>query len=312
MDDFLAELEASFTNLGSNKHWKRQIGDVTLWFSPITMHGQTKVTELLNSADTMGMNVINETKRVTLSYSIVGINDLDLREYRDTTPRFPLPGKDGKMTKVTLDRYLYHKMLNWSSQFVDDAFSVLTDLIETDQKENLKNIKFENAKNAETELAELEARASFLRQELGKPQLVEAKPEPEKTDEDLEIDETLATTEATSTKPVVEVEFDPFSKVDSTFRNKPVVKSVEAPVPASPPPVATPVVTAPPAISDPEELVFERQVKDKHGNVINAYVPTPGVSNEVIEAPTSPVRSGNPVVDPPVVNRNPRFSPPSR
>jgi hypothetical protein len=121
------------------------------------------------------MNVINETKRVTLSFSIVGINELDLREYRDNIPRFPGISKDGSKVKVTLDRYIYNKMTYWGAQYIDDVFSVFADLIETDQKENLKNIKFENAKDPESELEELQKKVDELREALGKPRLVEEK-----------------------------------------------------------------------------------------------------------------------------------------
>lgn len=298
-DDLFAELERNLTNVGSNKVWKRQIGDFTVWFSPITLQGQEKVSELLGNSEKIGLNIINETKRITLSYSIVGINDVDLREYRDNQPHFPVIGRDGKHTKVSLDKYLYIKMQDWSAQFIDDAFSILSDLFESDQKENLKNIKFENAKDPNDELLELEARVSELRENLGKPQLVE------KTKVDVKPAEPV--------KPVVQprvdepepsdVEFDPFMKVSGS-----VPRGVEKPdiTRNDNKPVAPPVRTI------PDIPVLDRTFKDANGNVINAYVPNPSVPNEVIESPTVPVRVPPPVINPTVQNHNPRFSPPSR
>lgn len=299
MEDFFAELDASLSNVGSTKLWKRTIGDVVIWMSPITLHGQQKVTEVLNSPDSVGINVINETKRITLSFSIVGINDLDMREYRDNVPRFPVQGKDGKTVKVTLDKYLYQKMTNWSAQFIDDTFAVLADLLESDQKENLKNIKFENQKNSETELTELEARVSVLRSELGKPQLVESKPnEPEV--QVAAVSETPQESPATSTKPVVEVDFDPFAKMNTNVVS-PAVASPAAsmPIPEIPDNIA----------AKAQSTTMDKQVRDKEGNLINAFVSNPSGVDEVLESRAESVPA-RPVIDPPVMNRNPRFSPP--
>ena len=293
MDDFLADLERNITNLGSSKYWKKQIGDVVLWLSPITLHGQERVNEILANSENLGMNVINETKRVTLSFSIVGINDIDLREYRNNQPIFPSIGKDGKPTKVALDKYIYNKMQAWSSQFIDDVFSVMADLIQTEQKENLKNIKFENAKDPEEELAELESRVAELRENLGKPQLVEAKKVEEKEPEEAPVINQLPS------RDVVEVDFDPFAKVTKQ-------------APASVPGQSQPQVPIPQPQAPVPQTPIERIVKDPNGNPINAFTSSPSVPNEVVEAPSIQVKSPPPVIDPVVVNRNPRFSPPTR
>jgi hypothetical protein len=289
MDDFLAELERNISNIGSSKCWKREVGDVVLWYSPITLHGQEKVNELLSNADGLGMNIINETKRITLSFSIVGINDIDLRDFRDNVPRFPIT-KDGKHTKVTLDRYIYQKMISWSSQFVDDAFSVLADLVETDQKSNLKNIKFENAKDPKTELRELEARVSELRSSLDMPRLVEEVLKPDPTPQEPEDSEN-------EPKNVMSVDFDPFSRLMPQKATEPVETPVSvvapAPSPANPPPL-------------------DRTVRDNKGNVVQAYSATPSIPEEVIESPRPSTKGPAPVIDSGFVNRNPRFSPPSR
>jgi len=288
MDDFLAELERNISNIGSSKCWKREVGDVVLWYSPITLHGQEKVNELLSNAEGLGMNIINETKRITLSFSIVGINDIDLREFRDNVPRFPV-NKDGKNTKVTLDRYIYQKMISWSSQFVDDAFSVLADLVETDQKSNLKNIKFENAKDPRTELKELEARVGELRSTLEMPRLVEEVLKPDPTPQE-------SPDSVSDTKNVMSVDFDPFSRLMPQKAQEPIV-------------TPAPTVTAPPPVTPPP---LDRSIRDSKGNIVQAYSATPSIPEEVIESPRPSLKGPAPVIDSGLVNRNPRFSPPSR
>ena len=297
MDDFLAELEQNFSNVGSTKLWKKQIGDTLLWLAPITLYGQEKVTELLGNADSMGMNIINETKRITLSFTIVGINEVDLREYRDNVPRFPITGKDGKPAKVTLDRYIFHKMQMWSAQFMDDAFSILADLVETEQKENLKNIKFENAKDPAIELIELENRVNDIRASLNKPSLVEKTTEPSAEPSSNEFFKAKAETPPAPVKDVVEVDFDPFARIASSTPSKPAVMP------------STPQVQ--PASPDQGQAspVLDKIVRDKDGNPVNAYVSNPSIPNEILESPKSSSITAS-LIDPPAINRNPRFSPP--
>lgn len=171
--EFLQQLEEQFTNVGVEKIWKRKIGERTIWFSPISNVGQEKVNQTLSRQD-LGPNILIESKKVTLSFSIVGIDDVDLTDYRNAGPVFPSVNKEGKTVKVSLDMYIYNKFRTWGGQFIEDAFDIFADLMETYTKENLKDIKFDNAKDPAVELAELEERVSELRKVLGKPDLVES------------------------------------------------------------------------------------------------------------------------------------------
>jgi hypothetical protein len=169
----LLELEQAFTNVGREEIWEKQIGDHSIKLSPISFPAQEKVNEVLSNK-ALGNNVVAETKRVTLSHSIVGLDGIDLTKYREAGPVFTiLDRKSGKNLKVVLDRYVYEKLNTWSAQYIDDLFEVYADLNESHQKSNLKNIKFENLKEPQIELLELEERVSELRRQLGKPQLIE-------------------------------------------------------------------------------------------------------------------------------------------
>lgn len=173
MENIFEELERSFNRVGLERLWKRRVGGVTLWFSPISLSGQEKVSELLTNSAAIGSSLVYETKRMSLSHSIVGFNELDLRPYKDGSPCVPSLGKDGKPTKITLDKFIYNKLGTWSAQLVDDAFAIYADILETHQKENLDGVVFENRKDPEVELKELEQKVAELREQLGKPQLVE-------------------------------------------------------------------------------------------------------------------------------------------
>lgn len=305
MDDFLADLERNITNLGSTKHWKRQFGDTTIWLSPITLFGQERVNETINSAnENAGLNLINETKRVTLSHSIVGINDIDLREYRDSVPRFPSSSKDGKIVKVTLDKYVYNKMITWGAQLVDDIFSVFADLIESEQKENLKNIKFENAKDPLEELEELEAKVAVMRESLGKPPLVEKPEEPEVPEAPaVGKGKSSPLSSVSASKEIVEVDFDPFAKIASPSEaaKSPAESRVIPPIVAP----STPNTSAPADVSP-------RTMTDSTGNAVPIYRSSPSISEDILEAPSAKPVAGPPVIDSVQVNKNPRFSPQSR
>ena len=189
-------------------------------------------------------------------------------------------------------------MSGWSSQFIDDCFSVLADLLETDQKTNLKEIKFENAKDPREELKELESRVRDLRESLSMPSLVEAPrrlAEEEEPDEEIKIQAPVNKPRPVESKPVMEVEFDPFAKL----MTRPDVS-------IPPPPVATD--SAPVMMSQSSD----RTIRDEKGNLVQAYVPNPSVPNEIIESPKMQTKAGGPIIDPMIPNRNPRFSPPSR
>lgn len=172
MTDFLDELESSLSKIGTQKLYKKMVGGHLLWFSPVTLEGQERITELMSNASNVGVNIIHETKRTTLANSLVGIDGTDLRPYRDGPPTLTIHTPGSGRVKVSLEKFLYHKMGGWSSQFIDDAFTVYADIIETDQKENLKDIVFENLKSPRDEHDELLAKVQKLRSELGMPPLV--------------------------------------------------------------------------------------------------------------------------------------------
>ncbi len=288
MTDFIDELEKSISNVGASTVWKRKIGETTLWFSPITLYGQEKVTEFLNSADDASIAVIHETKRMSLSHAIVGINEHDLRPYKEGTPALPITGRDGKPTKVSLDKYLHAKIINWSAQFVDDAFSVYADLIESLQKKNLEDIKFENTKSPEEELSELEERVATIRLGLGKPPLVEMKME--------EVQESVSPTEQES-KPLpgeaVEVSYDPFAKIaDKTSQL-----------------VASSVTPQSTVVQEPSRPDFAP--KNSPLTVQDLEEPESSSSVQVIDNRATVTRSA-PMINEAVLNRNPMFNPGKR
>ena len=156
--DFISDLDTTLSNVGTDVHWKRKVGSLELWISPLSITGQEKVTAAVNKAE-LGTNIVGESKRVTLSNSIVGVNEKDLRSYRGGAPAFPSRTKEGKLVNVRLEEYLYSKMANWSAQYIDDVFAVYADLMETFSKEN----KFE-MRYIQADLADRNARATLIEQ----------------------------------------------------------------------------------------------------------------------------------------------------
>lgn len=186
MDEtFFQELDSHISNIGSDKIWKRTIGDIEIWFTPISYTGQGKAMDKLLSD---GEGTLAETKRLSLANSIVGIGQFDLRKYRHAGPVFPIWIRDeeGKrvQAKVDLQKYVYDKISGWDSEFVDVAYKVFADLMEGHSKFLVKDIKFENLKSPTEELAELDQRVAELRDSLGLPQLVE--PEKILSEEEIE------------------------------------------------------------------------------------------------------------------------------
>ena len=163
--DFLKELDDKFSNVGREQLWKKKIGKHTIWFSPPSQDDQMKINETMSSDD-LGVHLLSEVKKQTLSLAIVGIDDLDLTKTRMIGP-IPHPKKKGESVNLPLDKFLLVKIGQWGAQFVDDAFKVFADLMESHEKENLKNITFENLKDPAVELAEAEARVDELRETLG-------------------------------------------------------------------------------------------------------------------------------------------------
>lgn len=337
--DFFKQLEESFSNVGADECWKRDVGGRTVWFSPISVNGQAKVQDALVSKD-LGANAINESKRITLCHAIVGIGDVDLREYRNSGPVFgPIPDPRDPKKKQMLDLagYVYMKMATWGSQWLDDAFTVFADLMESHQKENVKNVKFENSKNPAEELGELMLRVTELRMQLGLPPLVEQERKPGDVDEVKEFERQMeeearlaeekeaqrSAREQEQQEEPPAVPFDPFKPVAPPAPDvraaqppRPVPEPVERP-PA--PPAPTPVVTVPvPVLAQPRaQGVAPRPIAsfDEGGppqsTAQTPFQAAPSVPHEVIEQQAPRVQTAPPVIDPLLAGRNPRFRPPS-
>ena len=283
------ELEQAFTNVGRNEIWEREVGDHKIKLSPISFPAQEKVNEVLSNK-LLGNNVVVETKRVTLSHSILGIDAIDLAKYQDSGPIFSITDRKlGKQVKVTLDKYIYEKMNSWSAQYIDDLFEVYADLNESHQKSNLKNIKFENLKDPQIELLELEERVSELRKQLGKPQLTEAPIEP--VGEPPEAEE--------SDEEPLEDEFDPFRAVEPEEQS--LQNIVQPPVV----PDSTPVITKPPVSTRTQQIL---ESESGLTSTANPYVPSQlTADNNVIETPKSQEKTK--LVDAPIKQSvNPRFA----
>jgi hypothetical protein len=182
----------------------------------------------------LGSNIIGEVKRMTLSYAIVGFDGFDLRAYKNEDPQFPMyDPREKKQVKVALHKYLSHKMEEWGIEWVDSAFEVFADIMETLKKENLKEVKFDNARSKQEELAELEEKVNDLRTELKMPRLVEEKPEPEEA-------EAKGAATAPAIPPAIPPSdelarpFNPFQKIPAAAEPSVPVTTVPSPVPSNP------------------------------------------------------------------------------
>lgn len=308
--DFISELDKTLSNVGTDLFWKKKIGSIELWISPLSVTGQEKVTSTVSKAE-LGTNIVAEGKRVTLANAIVGVNSSDLREYRNGTPIFPAKNKKGESVKVRLEDWLYGKMANWSAQYLDDAFAVYADLMETFEKENLKEIKFENAKDPHIELQELEQKAAGLRSRLGLPPLGNSDEEP--LPDETEVAEALAKEEAEEAKQKEKPEdFDPFKAVPQSQQSQPQGD------PEAPPPPARPFVPPPsdqpqpsmtmPAVLPPN-LRRAQPVQAQESSPENPHRPMPSVPNEVLTQSVSRVPVERPKIDQPQGGINPRFQP---
>lgn len=323
--DFIAELDKTISNAGSEEIWKRTVGGIEIWFSPITATGREAVNEVLNKSNA-GVNVVGESKRLTLSYAIVGINNIDLHEYKHGQAVFPILDREKKQVKVTLDKYIYDKMRFWGDQFLDDVFMVYGDLLESHARENLKDVKFEN-KDPRLELAELQQRANTLRASLGLPKLVEEQPgavSPE-DEEPLGLDGE----ENEEAPPKGFSPFQPVPQQAQTPEPEPEPEIEVARPPPQPPVMTIPVPVIrqkgvpsaqpnPPGPPSPEDLEFESQqqaavVQQKNGPILHKAQPSVS-TDEVIEESAASRNKGvpRPVIDKPPTNINPRFHPPSK
>ena len=319
--DFIAELDAALSNVGSDICWRKVVGDVELWISPLQLLGQEKVSDVITKTD-LGANIVGESKRVTLSHAIVGIGEHDLRQYRGGPAVFPIVGKDGKAAKSTLDRYLYIKLGTWGAQFIDDVFSVYADLMETLQKDNLKNVKFDNAKDPREELAELQARVYEIRHLLNMPTLVEEtelnksnRDDEDESDEDESDEDALFNDARDRDRDQPQTNFDPFTVIPSR------------PAPKVQPPSNLAVPTNPPVPNGAvAQRVQEAALIEQSYQQPPAPIQTPPeafqsssqpqesapVRDDVVDRPSSREPISPPVIDRMNVSKNPRFQPPSR
>jgi hypothetical protein len=323
--DFISDLDKTLSNVGVDVHWKRKIGPLELWISPLSITGQEKVSAAVNKAE-IGSNIVGESKRVTLSNSIVGVNASDLRPYRNGAPVFTSMNKKGEPVKVQLETYLYNKMANWSAQYIDDVFMVYADLMETFQKENLKEIKFENIKDPHVELQEIEQRAATIRASLGMPQLVEKTDdeEGERQYDPQEIAEALEreAEESKHEKQPPAEDFNPFQAVPQQQAapqapQQPVQQQAapQPPVqPFTPPPSGPPQpnftmpATLPPNLRRPMPLGHAPPQESSPDKPLQAM---PSVPNEVITQPSARRGAAPPKIDQPQGGVNPRFNPPA-
>lgn len=283
--NFLKELDEKISNLGTDTLWKRKIGGRVIWFAPVPYKGQQKINEILSRATSdTGASIIGEAKRLTLSYSIMGVDDIDFRDYRKAGEVFPVVDPRLRTeVKVTLDRYIYLKMDEWGSEFMDNAFDVLADLMESFKRENLKEVKFENAKEPLDELTELEVRVSELRRQLDMPKLIEAA---EPVEEDAETPK--------ETPVSLPPKFDPF---------KPVNESPAEPIrPNTPIPQS---LVQPPVVQNRIEGAGAESSPDR------PFMATPSATTDVVEE-RSKLQPTPLVIDQVQENRNPRFRPTAR
>lgn len=337
MEDFLEKLDADISNIGTNKIWKKKIGDKILWLSPIPYTAQLQLNDALASDD-LGNNAIFETKRLTLSHSIVGFGEHDLRKYKDQNIfEIPQRGKTEKV-KVNLQKYVHHKIGEWDSEFLDVAFQILADCLESNKKETLKDVEFENLKEPIEELAEFESKVHELRDQLGMPPLVEAgkdsKEDLEKEPEEAAQEEPSEAQEEPSEAQDNSVPLDPFEAIENPEE---AAKNISVPAPQpqgssqpqsaqsaqrSEPVRSVPIPKPPPPELSPiEREIQRRNIKNKvkTGNTPEtAHVAQPSVdqlvkqdqAQGVVEEskankpPVSPPR-----IDPPTGNKNPRFAP---
>lgn len=154
----LEQLESLLDKVGADTLWKKKLGDRTIWLCPISYVAQEKVTEALTSSN--GILGLSDSKRITLSHAVVGIDDYDFRELATQGSVFPVKNAAGNTVMTTLDRFIYHKMGDWGAQYVDDLFSLYADLMEAYQQDNLKGIKFEGSSLAEEDSRSAEERST--------------------------------------------------------------------------------------------------------------------------------------------------------
>lgn len=338
-DDFFQELDQSISNISADKCWQKDVGGFTLWFSPVDYKSNLLIQEKISEME--GITVLYEMKRLALSYSIVGINKIDLRPYRYAPPSFNVNGR-----KVNLSSYIYEKIAQWDNEFVDAAFKVFGDLMESDKNQILKDVQFENEKPPLEELTEIEARSAELREQLGLPRLVEETIKEKKSNlhdneeyEDADYDEdddisdqerreileeseplrddtyyrnVKASQEDSKESVEIKEDYDPFRIVASdTVKTAPVQQPFVQPVQTVPVPV-------PPTKTAPRKSVSMEEIENPHlfarpSDPNNPAKAMPSVDDsEVIEDKTDKTKQNLVFDKAPQGNKNPRFVPPKR
>lgn len=338
-DSFFQELDAHITNVGTEKCWKRKVGDLVVWISPIPFDGQLQANDALaklsklteDSDEGSGIDAIQETKRITLSHAIVGLDNFDLRKFRFAGPCIPvIQVREGRemQVKVELHRYMHSKIAGWGSELVDSVFDVYADLMETHKRDLLKEVKFENLKDPKEELAELEMKAAQIRDQLELPPMVEADPlGNERPSVELEEDGPGPSEDELPSPPARRQAdgFDPFKPVEPREAAPP---AMDDPPPRPPTPVQTVPVPVP---GDPDtvspiqkELAARNQSRPVSAAVVSAettagtpddpHYAIPSVPVDVLEQPAEKKVVQPPRIDsrPTAQSRNPRFAPPNR
>jgi hypothetical protein len=292
--DFLKELDDKFSNVGREVIWKKKIGEHTIWFSPPAQDDQMKINETM-SDDSLGIHIFSEVKKRTLAYSIVGIDDLDLTQIKVIGPvKDP---KTKKPVNVPIDKFIYVKVSEWGAQFVDDAFKVFADLMETHEKDNLKDITFENLKDPAVELAEAEARVDELRQQLGVNMPSEA-----------EIAKAAAE-ELEEEEAEEESGFDPFKPPEVSVR-PPQEPEPEPEEPVIPVPHIAPSTNVPEVNERTSQISHVEKAAPKiEGDPSNPQALPSSKSDEVIDKSAPKIKKEEIKIDQVKGNRNPRFQP---
>jgi len=338
-DDIIAEIDRELSNVNLDKCWKKQIGDLNLWFSTVSYEHSNLAKKSLK--EEFGLE---ETKRVTLSAAIVGFGETDLREYRITGKKFKVKGKDGKQVFLSLQEFIYSRIANWDAEFVDLAYDVFADLMASHNKDLSKNIVFENARTPLEELEELEERAADMRRTLGLPPLVEAQrladaveeaSQEAPPEEEPVRDEAPAPSAADVDYEGAEEDFDPFQAVKRgaarVARPAEPAASDPDPEPVRPPredvsamsddeelpfpkagasvPVPTPPPAEPRTPSAIESAMAARSRSTPLAPGVPTHVAQPSVPSEVIEKPAAVQVVQPPRFDPKASaqSRNPRF-----
>jgi hypothetical protein len=339
-EDIIADLDRYLSNVNSDKYWPKKVGDLEIWFSTVSYEHSNLAKKSLQQEE-FGLE---ETKRVILSASIVGVNGLDLRHLRLQDKPIRVKGSDGKTHLLSLQEFIYKRIAKWDDEFVVLAYDVFNDLMISHNKDMAKDLVFENARTPLEELEELEERVANARQKLGLPPLVEATRLADPiVEEDAGIDgsdsaaapEGLGASEDGEPVEAVppgdvdfvgsEEDFDPFKAVKAgAARVAPqqparpprtdvaVLEEDGLPVP----PRRSPAVPVPvPPSADPGtpsaiELALEqRRRASPLSNGVAASPAQPSVPVEVIEKPSARVQVQPPRLDPKVSQQsaNPRF-----